>query len=245
MILGVCAVEGCGGKIYHRGCCTKHYQRLMRNGDPTVRKHAGFHFGDKNPSKRPEHREKMSKLMRGRVMSDEQKIKISQSMKKALRNPALRQHWRDKQIGRKLTPETIQKIKTTKSKRPKKMSTLLHEADSAFSRYIRTKYMGHDGLVECWSCHRFLPFDEMDCGHFVSRQHKSTRYMEENAHPQCRKCNRFMEGHKDAYAVSLIKAYGPDILERLQLEKNKIVHMGAAELTEIAESYKARLAGVV
>ena len=81
----------------------------------------------------------------------------------------------------------------------------------------------------------------MDCGHFVGRQHRSTRWHEKNCHPQCRYCNRYCEGKKDVYAIRLMEKYGPNILIELQEAKNKITNFKPCDLQDLIEVYKAKL----
>jgi len=242
MMIRQCSIPECTNKVWHKNYCTKHYQRWRKHGDPNIVLPSGFQPGESNPSKRPEHRLATSKRLRGGRLQEEHKVKIRESMKKALQSPELKEKWRKNQLGRKPTEETRRKISESHAKRPKKLSTLWNYADAAFSKYIRRKYLREDGLLECWSCHKLHAMSEMDCGHFVGRQHKATRFLEENCHPQCRYCNRYIEGNKDAYALSLVKHYGPDILERLQVEKHKTLHLLAADLIEIINRYKAKLA---
>lgn len=122
----------------------------------------------------------------------------------------------------------------------KKLSTLLKHADDAFSIYIRTKYASN-GYVSCVSCGKTALIAEMDCGHFVGRQHKALRFSEDNCHPQCRYCNRFREGEKDTYALYLVRKYGPDILQKLQDVKHRIVHFTPTELMEIRNTFRNKL----
>ena len=99
----------------------------------------------------------------------------------------------------------------------KKLSvkTLKHRLDEIWSQYIRLDEADQTGYCRCCSCGQAYPWKEMDCGHFVSRNHTLGRYKRENCHAQCRKCNRFREGNKAGYAVYLQKLYGNQILDEL------------------------------
>jgi len=48
------------------------------------------------------------------------------------------------------------------------------EADKVFSRYIRRKYADKNGNVSCITCGVTKHWKEMDCGHYISRNHLST-----------------------------------------------------------------------
>jgi hypothetical protein len=141
-----------------------------------------------------------------------------------------------------MTAEAKRKISAAHAKRPKKLSSWIHKLDAIFSIYIRTKYADHTDHVRCFTCEQTKPIKEMDCGHFVGRQHKSTRWLEENNHPQCRYCNRYNEGRKDVYAVRLVEKYGPGILSKLQTEKAKIFHLNPVWVEEAYHEWRAKYA---
>jgi len=126
-------------------------------------------------------------------------------------------------------------------KKEQKLSTLIKKADIVYSKYIRYSYADGRGNIACFTCDSVKPIVEMDCGHFVGRQHKGTRFLETNTHPQCRFCNRYCEGKKDVYAVRLIHKYGPNILLELQEAKNKIVKWSPSDLQALIDSYKQKL----
>lgn len=68
------------------------------------------------------------------------------------------------------------------------------KADKYFSLFIRLRYANEQGYAVCCTCKRQYHYTEMDCGHFMSREHENTRYDCRNAHAQCKKCNRFKNG---------------------------------------------------
>lgn len=45
----------------------------------------------------------------------------------------------------------------------------------------------------------------------------SMRFCEDNVHGQCIKCNSFQEGNRQGYLTGLIRRYGNDIIESLDL----------------------------
>lgn len=63
----------------------------------------------------------------------------------------------------------------------------MDRADTLFSIYIRRKYADWKGYVACYTCGKVAMWekDGMQCGHFVSRDKKNTRYDEANARVQC------------------------------------------------------------
>lgn len=180
----------------------------------------------------------------GVPLSESTKAKQSVSLKATLSRPEIREKWRNAATGRVPSELTRQKISAAHAKRPKKLSSLVHKADEVFSKYIRHSYSDGRGNISCFTCDAVKPISEMDNGHFVSRQHKATRFLEKNGHPQCRWCNRYNEGRKDVYAVRLIQKYGPNVLLELQEEKNKITHWTHEDLQRIIEYYKKKLAAL-
>ena len=88
---------------------------------------------------------------------------------------------------KKLKEEKI-KVKKEKVKVKKAFSrtTLVKEADRVFSIFIRER----DRWLPCVTC--WSKWTEThQCGHFASRRHFNTRWLEKNAHSQCPRCNMF------------------------------------------------------
>ena len=93
----------------------------------------------------------------------------------------------------------------------------------------------------CITCRKICPPEDMDAGHYISREVMSLRFDERNVHPQCRECNRFKEGRKDEYALALINLYGPEILEVLNKEKWTIKQYSGWEIEAMIKDYRAKL----
>lgn len=112
-----------------------------------------------------------------------------------------------------------------------------------FSLYIRKR----DGA--CISCGYKQNYKVLDCGHFISGNicGKELFFSEINNNGQCKGCNRFRHGNGSAYALSLTRKHGVDVLERLEKtrreekEKGIICRYTKDELKEIEEKYKAKL----
>ncbi len=98
--------------------------------------------------------------------------------------------------------------------------TLKRKLDEIYSRYIRKSAADDQGYVKCY-CGVRIPWEESDNSHYIPRGVLSLRYEPKNTHPSCRRCNRFMGGNLQAYAIYLRRKYGPDILEWLDREKRK------------------------
>lgn len=128
-----------------------------------------------------------------------------------------------------------------KKPRQPSRSTLMRNADDAFSLFIRTRdsqpYQGR--AFRCISCQRILPIQQADCGHFINRSHMSLRFSELNCNAQCRHCNRFDEGNFTGYERGLIQKLGEQRVRLLQAQRNVTNKISNFELQILAKHYKA------
>lgn len=125
-------------------------------------------------------------------------------------------------------------------KKPRSLQKEITKCDEVFSKYIRLKYITN-GIIRCFTCGKILIMSKTDAGHFVGREHKTTRFLEKNVHPQCQWCNRFKEGAKDEYALNLVKKYGPGILEELNQLKHGFKQYTLTELDQLKEFWKSEI----
>jgi hypothetical protein len=122
--------------------------------------------------------------------------------------------------------------------------TLKNKADKVFSEYIRRSHADEGGTVSCVSCGKLMFWKESQCGHYVKRQYQSLRYDIRNAAPQCARCNMFLGGAMDEFAVYLTKKYGHEILDELASLKRQVVKRTRADWEALIELYKSKLAGL-
>lgn len=109
--------------------------------------------------------------------------------------------------------------------------------DRVFHEYIRRRDVNSDGYGECISCSKGIHFTESDAGHFISRQHLSTRWDERNVHLQCRKCNRFEYGRQYEYSIKI----GGEVAEELLILSRQIQKFSDAELLDLYEKFNEKL----
>lgn len=76
-----------------------------------------------------------------------------------------------------------------------KRSTLVKNLDTVFSQYIRLRY-AKDEIAECVTCGKKDHYKKLQCGHFMSRRHYSTRWDENNVGVQCYGCNITSQGQQ-------------------------------------------------
>ena len=106
-----------------------------------------------------------------------------------------------------------------------------------FSEYIRKR----DKYV-CISCGKQLTKETSDAGHYIPKTAGLTLYFDErNVHAQCTHCNRFMHGNLAKYALALIRKYGQDILEKLDMKRNLKVRYTDFDYQVLIKEYKKKI----
>lgn len=109
--------------------------------------------------------------------------------------------------------------------------------DTPFHRFIRLRDTDADGYGKCCSCDKPIHFHDGQAGHFVTRQHKATRWDEENVHLQCIYCNQWEGGNAYEYA----KRLGFDKAEELMARSRQITKLSDAEFEDIYYHYKEKV----
>jgi hypothetical protein len=100
------------------------------------------------------------------------------------------------------------------AKKPKlrPVSKLKKDADVWFSKATRYRFADKrpDGewWAECLTCLTPAPIKKLQCGHFMSRQYNSTRFLEQNTAPQCYGCNVMHQGRQFEFGLALDALYG-------------------------------------
>jgi hypothetical protein len=69
----------------------------------------------------------------------------------------------------------------------------------------------------------------------------STRYDEKNVNGQCVYCNMHLSGNIQGYREGLIKKYGEEVLQHLEIKKNNISNLGKFELSVLIDEYKDKI----
>ncbi len=108
----------------------------------------------------------------------------------------------------------------------------------AFSLAIRLRDVGNDGKGKCFTCPRTIHYTEGDCGHGIPRQHKSTKYHEQNNHLQCKKCNGFEGGEQVEYAKEVDRRYGVGTWDKLRIMSRQVCKRGKFEIDRMTDWYK-------
>lgn len=116
-----------------------------------------------------------------------------------------------------------------------------NNADKWFSLYIRLKDADSNGIAKCFTCDKFLHYKSIQNGHFISRQHNSTRFLEKNCFCQCMMCNVFLHGNYIEYTLRLIKEKGKKYVDDLKKLQHTTVQLSQSDLEKIAEKYKKKV----
>ncbi len=106
------------------------------------------------------------------------------------------------------------KVKRCKADTLKGMIQIL---DKVFSEYKRRIDANGGEYAKCITCDTVKHWKEGDAGHFVSRNHLSTRWNEKNVNFQCPACNRFRSGEQHLHGLAIDRKYGKGTAEQLQV----------------------------
>ena len=122
---------------------------------------------------------------------------------------------------------------------PKKKLTrskLVKKLDNIFSQYIRLSNSVND-IAECVTCNKKDHWKKMQCGHFQSRKHYSTRWDERNVAVQCAGCNVFRYGEQFKFSLYLGKKLSQELLDKSRI----ITKFASYELEEMIEHYSFKV----
>lgn len=91
--------------------------------------------------------------------------------------------------AKKVAKNEKEKAKKVKAREKKKASVsfLSKKLDIVFGQYIRKRDAIMYGV--CITCEESHTYDTLQCGHFITRASKSTRWNEMNCSAQCYVCN--------------------------------------------------------
>ncbi len=108
-----------------------------------------------------------------------------------------------------------------------------------FSIYNRLKDSNNLGMVKCCTCSKIDYWKNMDCGHYISRKHKATKYHEKNNHAQCKRCNDYGKGEQAIYGVYVDHKYGKGTTDML-MGLSKVLKVGIKphEYKELSDHYR-------
>jgi len=81
----------------------------------------------------------------------------------------------------------------------------------------------------------------MQAGHFIaSAQGNATRYLEDNVHGQCYRCNINLGGNGAEYYPFMVEQYGLERVNELRRLSNTTLRISIAEFEAMEIEYKRR-----
>ena len=116
-------------------------------------------------------------------------------------------------------------------------SKLIKKLDNVFSQYIRRKDAIND-IAKCITCGVERHWKELQCGHFQSRSHYSTRWEILNVAVQCISCNIFKHGQQYLFSKYLDKTFGEGTSNELFLKSQIMEKFTTNEIEEMIKKYK-------
>lgn len=117
---------------------------------------------------------------------------------------------------------------------------LKKKAQTAFNAFVRVRDEGKS----CISCGIQLTESGVggwvDCGHFRSvGSAPHLRFDENNAHAQCKRCNRYLSGNAIEYRKGLIERIGLAEVERIEADQT-VKKYTREFLIQLASEYRAK-----
>lgn len=105
-----------------------------------------------------------------------------------------------------------------KAGKPDETASLIKKLDEEFSRFIRLRDSNNEGYGYCCTCPHYDHWTKMQCGHFMSRNHKATRFDENNCSMQCGGCNGpYGKGRQYEHSLHLDKKWGDGTAMRMRV----------------------------
>ena len=114
------------------------------------------------------------------------------------------------------------------------------KADRYFSMFIRLRDSDENGYCKCVTCGAIRFWKNLDCGHYVLRQHQGARFNEINCSAQCKGCNGFEAGKKIEHKQFIIETYGQQVHDLLKSAERVYFKRSKLEMSLLAREYKIK-----
>ncbi len=135
--------------------------------------------------------------------------------------------------------DRLQKAKIKKPKAPsrKSLADRLWKLTSQYVRNIES---------ECYTCPKVLEFREREAGHYWTQGgHKRVKFDLMNVHTQCHSCNHFKSGNLAKYASRLIREYGIEKYQDLELRSNDSTPFTEIELEQMILEMEEKIKSLI
>ena len=117
-------------------------------------------------------------------------------------------------------------------------------ANTAFSKYIRTRDAHGNAFLICVTCNKSYPAFGVGCaqaGHFIPGRHSMILYDERNCHGQCYNCNINLKGNWVEYESFMIKEYGRKVIAELKRLDKINPHYKVQDYLDIEAKFKRNI----
>lgn len=127
------------------------------------------------------------------------------------------------------------------------MKPTIKNADNIMSKYVRKRdailTTWWEDYIRCISCWQVKEFKCFDAWHFQPRQHKATRWQEQNVNAQCKRCNNKNWGWWEQYKhwLGIDKKYWKWTADTLVKLAKEIQKINTSYLAWIIEEYQEKL----
>lgn len=118
---------------------------------------------------------------------------------------------------------------------------LVKTLDEVFSQWVRLNAADEDGICTCVTSGDRIYWKSIDSGHFVRRGNMSTRWLEENVHPQSFTENRLKHGNLTEYRKWMIDTYGEEKVAQIENLGRSEVKFTQSELKDKIAYYRAKV----
>ena len=123
----------------------------------------------------------------------------------------------------------------------KPIGKLVDDCAVLTQKLVRLKAADKHGMCRCVTCGKRQHWKELQGGHFISRTYSKWKLVEENVHPQCRRCNLFGSGVADDYFLWMCDTYGADHVRHMVETKREVVKWNRVELEELKADLRKRV----
>ena len=112
--------------------------------------------------------------------------------------------------------------------------------DKWFSAYIRLRDTNEHGQGRCITCQKMKPFEDLDCGHWQTRNNISTRFDPHNANAQCRNCNSFKGGESLMHGVQIGLKFSEMARDMVEVKSHSMMKLLPFEIAELSKEYRIK-----
>lgn len=120
------------------------------------------------------------------------------------------------------------------------LQNLVDDLDFYFSRYIRMLHADSNGIATCFTSGKKMRWQELHCGHFVSRKNFATRWMPQNCRPQTEYENCHLHGNIAVFRKKLDEEK-PGISDWLEEQAREVCKPTRDELKMLIIEYRNKV----